>query len=151
MAANLRPLKTAMNLPPTTRILPSAVPLALMLNLRASAPASLGHDSHQRSEHPQKWASSSYLSPSAGLIQKSFTTCKTIIYTLSFFNFTPNNHVYSSSHVIQPVSSFPFFHYLKQPHSCTGFLSIPCLIRLRKQSAELFHGRFNGCHQRFSR
>jgi len=75
MAASLRPLKTAINLPPTVRILPSGTPHAPLLNLAVRAPAGeTHHDSHHhRADHPQKWASSSYISPSSGLVQKSFT------------------------------------------------------------------------------
>lgn len=75
MAATLRPLKTAINLPTTTRVLYSGVPHVPLLNLTVRAPVGNSHDGqHQRSDHPQKWASSSYISTTAGLVQKSFAT-----------------------------------------------------------------------------
>ncbi|KZS96171.1 ubiquinol-cytochrome c r [Sistotremastrum niveocremeum HHB9708] len=73
MVVGLRAVKTAVNLPPTVRILPSGVPHASLIKLSVRAPASdhHGHGSTgPRSDKPAKWAAKTYLG-AGGLVQKS--------------------------------------------------------------------------------
>jgi len=75
MAPGLQTLKKAINLPPTTRILPSGVPLAPLLNLAARDTSADAHHSHAagtRSDQPPRWSSTVTTTPSSGFVLRNF-------------------------------------------------------------------------------
>ena len=75
--ASVGHLRKAVNLPPTTRVLPSGVPYAPRLCLTTRAPPSAhghghGHTAAIRADTPPRWAGGISYSHSAGLISKTF-------------------------------------------------------------------------------
>ncbi|KAF8592073.1 ubiquinol-cytochrome c r [Ramaria rubella] len=74
--ASVGPMRKAVNLSPTTRVLPSGVPYAPRLSLTARAPPSAhghGHGPVTRADNPPRWAGGVSTSRSAGLISKTYT------------------------------------------------------------------------------
>lgn len=104
--AGVGPLLKAVNLSPTTRVLPSGVPLAPRLSLTVRAPHSAhghGHGAAPRTDNPPRWAGGVTRSLSAGLTSKtllnglhSFRT--TPFLQLKFIYSSPPDHVSTALH-----------------------------------------------------
>ncbi|KAF8480663.1 ubiquinol-cytochrome c reductase iron-sulfur subunit [Gautieria morchelliformis] len=89
--ASVGPLRKAVNLPPTTRVLPSGVPYAPRLSLTVRAPPSAhghghGHGAAPRADSPPRWAGGISHSRSAGLISKTFVNAPPTLFQQRFMH-----------------------------------------------------------------